>query len=104
MIRIKPYNLLSWDIKLIDFQFLWEEVYQSLQFLAWGGLFVFLYLEDFDAELAEDELADVEIGAMVGKHVLVDESGVACVWADYFDDFKEILELQSVEVHRAVSL
>lgn len=72
--------------------------------MARSCLFVFLYLEDFDAELAEDELADIEIGAMVGKHALVDESRVTCIRADDFDDFKEIFELEAVEVHRAVSL
>jgi hypothetical protein len=76
--------------QFLHFQFLREQHYQLVQFLCGRVSAVLLDLDDLDAEFAEDELADVEVGAPLHQHLLVDEARVPCVGADYLHQLHQV--------------
>lgn len=53
-------------------------------------MWIFLYLDDLDAEFCEDELADVEVSAPFDQHLLVDEAGVGCVGTDVVHQLQQV--------------
>ncbi len=53
-------------------------------------MWVLLYFDDLDAELGEDELADVEVCAPLDQHLLIDEARVGCVGADVIHQLQQV--------------
>jgi hypothetical protein len=88
---IEVHDFLARNVEVIEFQLLREEVDEVLQLLAGGQFLVLLDLVDLDPQLLEDVVADVEIGAVVDQHFLLDQSRVPHVRTDDLDDLEQVL-------------
>lgn len=92
-------NLLARYIKIIHLYLTREQIDELLQLLPGIRRSVLLDFYDFYGELLEDELADVEIGAIVYQHVLIDEARITRVCADIFHQLDEVGEADLIVVH-----
>lgn len=70
-----------------------------MQFLGGRSIGVLLDLDDLDAELCENELANVEVGAPFHQHFLIDEAGVPCIGAHDLHQLHQAPHSRSLGVH-----